>query len=303
MSIFASMPAFAFLVDSLNPVIVHIWGPLSIRWYGVAYVCGFICGYLAWLAAIRRKATHISREQAEALLTWAILGVLIGGRLGYMLLYDFGSFIQNPLSIIRIDEGGMSFHGGMLGVMLALLIVSLHRKIPFLELADLCAMAAPFGLLFGRLGNFVNGELWGKITDAPWAMIFPRAPYIPDQISVYFETAAMYGYANPRHPSQLYEAALEGLLLGAVLLFLYGWRRGALPRRLPGLIGGLFLLLYAAARILCEVFREPDAALILGVSRGTFYSILMALAGVTLIALTLFRGMRRRSEASEEQLP
>jgi phosphatidylglycerol---prolipoprotein diacylglyceryl transferase len=305
MHMIPAIPALSFFVDSFNPVILHIYGPLSVRWYGVAYLCGFLCGYLLWLRAVQTGRTILTREQVEELLTWSIAGVLFGGRIGYMILYDWHDFIADPLILIRIDQGGMSFHGGYIGVVLAACYVSWRRKLPPWQVGDLCAMAAPFGLLFGRLANFINGELWGKISTVRWAMIFPRAPYDPTQPKVNFETATLVGLANPRHPSQLYEAALEGLVLGAIMLFLYWYGKESLTKKIPGLASGLFLILYAAARIACEKFREPDAALIMGMSRGTFYSLIMVAAGVIVTGWVtgryvwkLWRQRRKREEAA-----
>ncbi|HNX05197.1 MAG TPA: prolipoprotein diacylglyceryl transferase, partial [Opitutales bacterium] len=158
------------------------------------------------------------------------------------------------------------------------------------HIGDLAAAAAPLGLFFGRLANFVNGELWGNITTVRWAVIFPKAPHIATEATVYYETALGSGYANPRHPSTLYEAALEGIVLGTILIWLFWRKNGALPKALPGLLSGLFLILYAAARMFCERFREPDAGLILGLSRGTFYSLFMIVAGAGIIMFALFRG-------------
>jgi phosphatidylglycerol:prolipoprotein diacylglycerol transferase len=277
----ALIPAFAYWVNALDhPVLLHIWGPVAIRWYGVAYLAGFLCGYALWRLAVKRAATNVSVEQIEELLVWSIAGVLVGGRLGYMLFYDFGSFVSDPLILFRVYEGGMSFHGGLLGVVIALMAVTRLRKLPYWQVADLAAMATPFGLFFGRLANFFNGELWGKITDSSWGMVFLQAPYDPKGYSVKLGGLYTGMVGNPRHPSQLYEAALEGVLLGAVMLFLYWRRKSWLPQHMPGMVSGVFLSLYAVSRIICEIFREPDASLILGLSRGTFYSVLMLLSGL-----------------------
>jgi phosphatidylglycerol:prolipoprotein diacylglycerol transferase len=292
----AFLPALAYFVDSFDPVIVRIWGPLAIRWYGVAYVCGFVGGYLLWLKAVKDKLVSFSREDVEILITWAVAGVLVGGRLGYMLFYDFAEFIRQPLILFRVDQGGMSFHGGALGVALAVAIVARQKKLSFLEIGDLCAMATPVGLFFGRLANFVNGELWGRISTVRWAVVFPRADYVPGEFTTYYEDALGRGIANPRHPSQLYEALLEGLVLGAVLIYLFWRKNGAVPKKTPGVIGGLFVVLYATFRILCENFREPDASLIFGLTRGTFYSLLMAAAGIGLIAFSLRCGKGKAEE-------
>lgn len=298
-SSFAFLPALAYFVNDFDPEILHIWGPLAIRWYGVAYVCGFIAGGLVWRKAIKDGLVSMKWEDMESVFTWVIAGVLVGGRLGYMLFYDFGGLLADPLSIIRVDQGGMAFHGGMLGVVIAMAIVARRRKLSFLGIADMCAMAAPFGLFFGRMANFVNGELWGHITSVPWAMVFPKSGYLPTEPTVYYESAFGSGLANPRHPSQLYEALLEGVLLGAVMLVLFWFRKGIIPKKAPGFVGGVFIVFYAAFRIFCELFREPDAGLILGVSRGTFYSLLMALAGAGAV---IFITLRTLSTMKKENL-
>jgi len=277
----------AYFVDAFDPVILHIWGPISIRWYGVAYLCGFVAAILLWLRAAKTGRTSLTPALLEELFTWEIAGVLVGGRVGYMVLYDLPGFLADPLSILRVYDGGMSFHGGLLGVILAMVLFSRMRKVPFWQIGDLGAAAAPIGLFFGRIANFVNGELWGKVTDVSWAMIFPKAPLVEAVPTVYFESALASGPANPRHPSTLYEALCEGVLLGIVMLFLFWRRGGALPKARPGLLSGLFLILYAFARIFCETFREPDATLFFGISRGTFYSLFMLCAGITIALFVL----------------
>lgn len=292
MSLLPTFAPFAYWVDSFDPVILHVWGPLSIRWYGVAYLCGFAAAILLWWRASKTGRTPLSFDSLEDLFTWEIAGVLVGGRLGFMLLYDFGNFLSDPLLFFRIYDGGMSFHGGLLGVAFAVTLFSWRRGVSFWHIGDLAAVAAPFGLFFGRIANFVNGELWGNISTVRWAVIFPKALYDPSEATVYYETALASGKANPRHPSPLYEALLEGLVLGGLLLWLFWRKKGALPKALPGLLGGLFLILYAAARIFCETFREPDAALILGFSRGTFYSLFMLASGLFVVLWALWRGRR-----------
>ncbi len=278
---------FAYFVDAFDPVILHIYGPLSIRWYGVAYLCGFVSAILLWLRAAKTGRTNLTPALLEELFTWEIAGVLVGGRLGYMVLYDLPGFWADPLSILRVYDGGMSFHGGLLGVVLAMFLFSRMRKVSLWHLGDLGAAVAPFGLFFGRIANFVNGELWGKVTDVSWAMIFPKAPLAEAAPTVYFESALAQGLANPRHPSPLYEALCEGVILGCVMLVLFWRRGGALPKARPGLLSGLFLILYAFARIFCELFREPDATLFFGISRGTFYSLFMLCAGIGIVLFVL----------------
>ncbi len=266
----------AFWVDDIGPFLGPHWGRIGIRYYGLAYVAGFLAG--AWL--LRRYAragrSLVSVEQVGDLMVWIVLGVLLGGRLGFFLLYQLGTLRVDPLAILRVWDGGMSSHGGFIGVAAALWLFSRSARIPFRHLADITASAASIGLFFGRIANFINGELWGRISYVRWAVIFPRSE--PD--------APTY-LVSPRHPSQLYEAGLEGLLLFAFIQFRF-WRSD-IVRNQPGRLGGEYLIAYAAVRIFGELFREPDASLILGLSRGTFYSVLMALAGIGLIAQGVLR--------------
>lgn len=259
-----SLP-LAYWVHDWSPFLIEFSDGFGIRYYGVAYLLGFVVG--GWLLARywKAKRSQLPAEQVSDLMIALVLGVMIGGRLGSFLLYDPGALVHDPLSFFRVWEGGMASHGGMLGVAVALAWFARSRKIPFLHLGDLVASVAPAGLLFGRIANFINGELWGKPTTVAWAVIFPKSP----------------APLMPRHPSQLYEAALEGLLLLLVLQWRF-WRTDAVPKS-PGRLAGEFFLLYAIARAICEVFREPDASLILGLSRGTFYSLFLVLAGVALI--------------------
>jgi len=260
---------------AIDPVAVKI-GPLAIRWYGLAYIVGLLLGwrYTVWLAGQPRFNPAGSRPNAKDLddfLFWAMAGVLLGGRLGIVLFYKPSEYFADPISIFKIWEGGMSFHGGLLGVILAMILFARHIRIPFFCLADVVACATPIGLFFGRLANFVNGELWGRITDVPWAMVFPGAG--PD----------------PRHPSQLYEAGSEGLILFAVLATL---AQIAAVRTRTGLLSGLFLIGYAVARSTCELFREPDSYLgfiIGGISMGQILSFPMLLAGIAIAGHALVR--------------
>ncbi|WP_397543600.1 prolipoprotein diacylglyceryl transferase [Roseovarius salis] len=224
----------------------------SLRWYALAYIAGILIGWRLVVAAVRRpalwpgNAPAMSSEQVEDLLTWVILGVILGGRLGFVLFYNPGHFLANPGEILMIWQGGMSFHGGLLGVIAACLGYAWRQGISWRSVADVLCMATPAGLLLGRLANFINAELWGRPTDLPWGVVFPGelAQYCPDVAG-----------ACARHPSQLYEAALEGLVLGAVLLWL-AFRRGALRR--PGAVTGMFFAGYGAARFVVEFVRQPD---------------------------------------------
>lgn len=251
---------------AIDPVIVHIWGPLAIRWYGLAYIAGFLFAYW-WGNRQAEKSNAWNKEQFSDLLFWCFIGVVVGGRVGYVLFYKFGAFIADPLFLFYVLDGGMSFHGGLLGVIAAMYAYARVKQRSFLAVGDFIAPLVPMGLFFGRLGNFVNGELWGRVTDVPWAIVFPS------------------GGPVPRHPSQLYEAVLEGLLLFALLW--WAQRRQAEQSTIGvGFISGLFLLGYGIARFIVEFFREPDAhlgLLSLGMSMGQWLTLPMMILGGFLI--------------------
>ncbi|MFI4998776.1 MAG: prolipoprotein diacylglyceryl transferase [Reyranellales bacterium] len=229
----------------IDPVLVQL-GPFAIRWYALAYIAGLVLGWRIMRRVCLQPPAMPFPDGTDAankiddFLLWAALGVIVGGRLGYVLFYKPLEFLSHPLQILLVWEGGMSFHGGLLGVIAAILAFALKNRVPPLMLSDLVAIVVPIGLFFGRLANFINGELWGRITDVPWAMIFPR------------------GGPVPRHPSQLYQASFEGVLL--FLLVFAVWRL-ADGRRRPGLLTGVFCCGYALARIVGEIFREPDSFL------------------------------------------
>ena len=249
----------------IDPIAVAL-GPLAIRWYSLAYIVGLVAAWRYCRRLAGRPPNAIDPDQFDDFLLWATLGVVLGGRLGYVLFYKPAFFLANPLEILVIWQGGMSFHGGAAGVILAIILFARKRGISWLSLGDLVACAVPIGLFLGRLANFVNGELYGRAADVPWAMVFPRDP---EQI--------------PRHPSQLYEAGLEGIVLFLLLYLLV--RRGWLER--PGAIGGAFLAGYGLARIIVEFFRQPDAHLgfLLGfTTMGQVLSLPLIIAGVILIA-------------------
>jgi phosphatidylglycerol---prolipoprotein diacylglyceryl transferase len=250
-----------FLFPQIDPVIFSI-GPVAVRWYGLMYVIAFLLAN--WLANRQadKPGSGWTRDQVSDLLFFGFLGVIVGGRVGYVLFYSFSNFITDPLYLFRTWEGGMSFHGGVLGVMAAMAWFAWRNKKRYLELGDFVVPLLPLGLAFGRLGNFINGELWGRTTDVPWAVLFPNAGMLP------------------RHPSQLYELLGEGIIL-FILLQLY-------KRRNPpaGNVAGLFLLGYGTARFIIEFFREPDAhlgLLSLGMSMGQWLCIPMIVAGLGLI--------------------
>ena len=242
---------------ALSPEIfsVKVFGlTLALRWYAVAYIVGLMAGWGLIRKALRATTLWatppMSEDQLERLLTWVIAGVILGGRLGYVIFYQAGFYLANPLQVLRVWEGGMSFHGGFLGVTLAGLIFCRREKISALTTGDLFAMVAPIGLFLGRVANFINAELWGRQTDLPWGVAFPgdAAQFCPGIPGV-----------CARHPSQLYEAALEGLLL-LILLTFFAFRRGWLKH--PGAIMGLFLIGYGFARFLVEFVRQPDVQFI-----------------------------------------
>lgn len=246
---------FAIPFPPISPTLVEIpLGPetLPIRWYALAYIAGIYVGYLIIRRAVTRPvlwkddAPPMTRPQVEDLLTWMILGIILGGRLGYVLFYGEGRFWDDPAAILRVWEGGMSFHGGFLGVVLAGLLFAWRSAVPIVGLADSLALATPPGLFFGRLANFINAELWGRPTDLPWGVIFPG--------QAAQDCPGIEGLCA-RHPSQLYEAGLEGVVLGGVLLWL-AFSRGWLRR--PGAICGTFLLGYGLSRFAVEFVRQAD---------------------------------------------
>ena len=228
---------------SIDPILIEL-GPLRLSWYGLMYVFGFVASYLLVRYQMKRKDFGISNVEVENLYSYLILGLVIGARLGYVLFYDLKMYLADPLEIVAIWRGGMSFHGGLIGVLFVAIVFCRKNKRSFWKTADLFIVTAPLGLAFGRIGNFINGELWGRVTRVPWGMIFPK------------------GGPLPRHPSQLYESALEGWVLFAVLWYLK-------DRGLP--VGGLlavFLFLYGAFRFFVEFFREPDVQI--GFVAGSF---------------------------------
>ncbi|ANP38218.1 diacylglyceryl transferase [Phaeobacter gallaeciensis] len=226
----------------------------ALRWYALAYIVGILIAWRLAVAALRQPALWpasqppMRPQQVEDLLTWIIIGVILGGRLGFVLFYQPGYYLSNPAAILRIWEGGMAFHGGLIGVVLAAWIFALRHGVPRLQMADLVAVSVPPGLMLGRLANFINAELWGRPTDLPWGVSFPG--------QAAQDCGQALGEICARHPSQLYEALLEGALLATLLLWL-AWRRRAFHR--PGLVLGLFLGGYGMARFLVEFARQPDA--------------------------------------------
>ena len=267
------MDLFPLTFPAIDPVLVE-FGPLAIRWYGLAYLVGILAGWRYAVYLARLYGGRPTSSDVESLVLWVTFGIILGGRLGYVLFYQWEAYLQNPLSILAVWHGGMSFHGGLLGVTAAIVIFAWKRELPLLKLTDIVAPVVPIGLFFGRLANFINGELWGRVSDAPWAIVFPGAGDLP------------------RHPSQLYEAFLEGLVLFIVLAVLA--HKPSIRRR-PGMITGVFLLGYGLSRIAAELFREPDAFLGFlfgGLTMGQILSLPMVLLGILLILWGRIRASR-----------
>jgi phosphatidylglycerol---prolipoprotein diacylglyceryl transferase len=266
------LPVIPF--PAINPVLISI-GPFAVRWYALAYIVGIIAGWFYARALIASEKLWGGKAPFTVIdfddfVVWITLGIILGGRIGYVLFYNLPHFAANPIEIFQLWNGGMSFHGGVIGCILAIVLFARRRHIPVLSLADVTAAVAPIGLFLGRLANFINGELWGRPTDVPWAMIFP------------------HGGPIPRHPSQLYEATLEGVVLFIVLAFLV--RAGALKR--PGLMTGVFAIGYGCARIFCEFFREPDVQLGFlwgGLTMGMLLCVPLVIAGVAILVVVLRR--------------
>ncbi|MEA2740195.1 MAG: phosphatidylglycerol---prolipoprotein diacylglyceryl transferase [Acetobacteraceae bacterium] len=262
------------LFPQFDPVIVQV-GPFAIRWYALAYITSLVLGWRLVRRLARQTPPVATELQVDDFLTWATLGVVLGGRLGYVLFYQPAVYLAHPSMILAVWEGGMSFHGGMLGVAIAIIVFCRRNAIPLLGFADRIAIVAPIGLGLGRVANFINGELWGRPAPdwVPWAMKFPRAPDCP----------SFPGLCVARHPSQLYEALMEGVVLFVVMAVLS--RREGLRERF-GLLTGIFLTGYAIARIIGEYFREPDAFLgflAFGTTMGQILSVPMFLVGLWLI--------------------
>jgi phosphatidylglycerol:prolipoprotein diacylglycerol transferase len=275
------MPLFAIPFPAFDPVLISV-GPFAIRWYALSYIAGILLGWLYARWIIRNERlwggpAPLTVGDFDDFVLWVTLGIILGGRTGYVLFYNLPFFAEHPLHIFELWNGGMSFHGGFLGCVAAVLLFAWHRRVPILSLGDITCAVGPIGLFLGRLANFVNGELWGRPTDVPWALVFP------------------HGGPLPRHPSQLYEATLEGLVLLAILAILV--RAGALRR--PGLIIGAFAIGYGLARSFCELFREPDVQLGFlwgGLTMGQILSIPLILAGVGFIAMAMRRAPRPWAE-------
>jgi len=277
------MDFMAIAFPGIDPVAIAL-GPVQVRWYGLAYLSGLVLGWLYMRALLGNRRLWASEppmkpEQTDDFLLWATLGTVVGGRVGYVLFYEPGVFLSDPARIFAVWQGGMSFHGGLLGVITAIVLFSRWNRIPVLSLGDLCAAVVPIGLFFGRIANFINGEVYGRLSDVPWAVEFPASVLSPGDV------------VGPRHPTQLYEALLEGVVLFLLLRYLTHHRQSLTA---PGLTAGVFLVGYALARIFAEFFRQWDYSLFFTTpyfSTGMIYSLPMLLFGVYLIAAS----MRRRA--------
>lgn len=272
------MPILAITFPVVDPVALEV-GPLVIRWYALAYVAGLVLGWLYIRYMVSRHAlwpwgqSPMTTIDADDLLAWVAVGVVVGGRIGFVLFYNPGFYLAQPLEILKVWHGGMSFHGGLIGTLLVLVLFARRRGIPIWSVFDVVAAAVPIGLFFGRIANFINGELWGRPSDLPWAVIFPA------------EAAG----GIPRHPSQIYEAILEGAVLLAILTVLVQSHR-ALTR--PGLVAGTFLFCYGIARTVVETMREPDQQIgfiLGGLTMGQILSFPMILIGAAVMARALAR--------------
>ena len=279
------LPLFVLPFPAIDPVAIAV-GPFAIRWYALAYVAGIFLGW--WYAKrLARDASlwgpagpPLTPRDIDDFVVWAALGIVVGGRIGFVLFYDLRHYLAQPADILAVWNGGMSFHGGFLGTIIAMVLFAWRRKIPVWSLIDVIAASVPFGLFLGRLANFVNGELWGRVTDLPWAVLFPDAP----------DSGTM-----PRHPSQLYEAALEGIALFLLLrLLTHRYHRLATP----GFVSGAFAFGYGIARTFSEFFREPDIQIGFlpgGLTMGMVLSIPMIVAGAAVMVWTA-RSARRPAE-------
>ena len=273
--------AIAWTDLGLSPVALDL-GFFELRWYSLAYLAGIFVGYWYLLKLIKQPGAPMARRHADDMVFYAALGIILGGRLGYVLFYNPGYYLENPLDILKLWDGGMSFHGGVLGTTLGILYLARKEGLPWLRMHDYVACCVPFGLFFGRLANFVNHELWGAPTNVPWAVRFPEV------------VAGLTALGPPRHPSQLYEAALEGIVLFLILAWMF-WRTEA--RYQPGKLVGAFIFFYGIFRFAIEFVREPDTQLVefaeaTGLHMGQWLSLPMILGGLYLMLTAKKRRVR-----------
>jgi phosphatidylglycerol---prolipoprotein diacylglyceryl transferase len=273
--------AIAWTDLGLDPVALNL-GFFELRWYSLAYLAGIFIGYWYLLKLIKQPGAPMARRHADDMVFYAALGIILGGRLGYVLFYNLGYYLDNPLEVLKLWDGGMSFHGGVLGTTLGILYLARKNGLPWLRIHDYVACCVPFGLFFGRLANFVNHELWGAPTNVPWAIRFPEV------------VAGLTALGPPRHPSQLYEAILEGVVLFLILWWMF-WKTEA--RYQPGKLVGAFILFYGLFRFAVEFVREPDQQLIdftqaTGLHMGQWLSLPMILGGLYLMLTAKKRRVR-----------
>ena len=276
----------------LSPVALHIWR-FDLRWYSLAYLAGIFIGYWYLLKLIKKPGSPLGRRHADDLVFYAALGIILGGRLGYVLFYNLGEYLRHPIEILKLWDGGMSFHGGVIGTSLGIFYLARKEKLSWLRIHDYVACCVPFGLFFGRLANFVNQELWGAPTRVPWAIRFQEVNAFGQQY-----------LGPPRHPSQLYEAALEGIVLFAILAWMF-WKTDA--RYQPGKLVGTFLFFYGIFRFGIEYIREPDSQLIqfaqmTHLHMGQWLSLPMILAGLYLMWTAKGRRVRVEGIAGTESV-
>lgn len=268
--------------DWISPDIFSI-GPITIRWYGLMYVLGFILAYIVINSEVKRKKLNFTVDDISDYIFYLMVGVILGGRIGYIVFYNLSYYLSNPIKIIAITEGGMSFHGGLIGVMTAVLVYSRKKKKDFVDLGDMAALGAPLGLGFGRIGNFINGELYGRPSDPtfPLSFIFPKDPM---QV--------------PRHPSQLYESFFEGFLMFAIVYFV------SRKTQKPGILISTFMMLYGLFRFFIEYTREPDAhiGLLMGLSRGQMLCLPMFIAGLVILAYSLNKKVEPKDKIELEEI-
>lgn len=273
--------AIAWSDLGLSPVALDL-GVFELRWYSLAYLAGIFLGYWYMLRLLKQPGAPMARRHADDLVFYAALGIILGGRLGYVLFYNFGYYAQNPFDVLKLWDGGMSFHGGLLGTVAGIFYLAWKNKLPALRIHDYVACVAPIGLLFGRLANFVNAELWGAPTAVAWAVRFPE---VVNGVTI---------LGPPRHPSQLYEATLEGLVLFAILAWMF-WKTQA--RYQPGMLTGAFGFFYGLFRFMVEFVREPDPQLIgfaqaSGLHMGQWLSLPLIVGGLYLMLTARKRRVR-----------
>lgn len=313
---------FAYYLHNLSPHVIRFGEGFAVHWYGLAYVLGFYCGYLLLVRFAKKGLGELKPDQVADFITYcALFGVVLGGRIGYMLLYNFDSFVANPLSLFKLWDGGMASHGGIAGLALFTLYFARKHKMSWTGLGDNLVVVAPLGIFFGRMANFINGELYGRTTDVSWAMKFPTEIHEPTftpaaSTTLPWQTfpqhsheivsaasqfpdgrAQLEAILHPRHPSQLYEGALEGLFLFFILYAIrMKWKNLS-----HGILTGLFFILYAIGRIVSENFREPDSSLIMGITKGQFYSVFMIVIGLLFLAWAVF--FNRKNPQNPKRTP